>query len=145
MHGRKTSPIGTTEKISVVPTGLVFSLSANPGTACRAIIIASLIVGPHPLYGCVSPSNLEASRFVFMKLLTHRFIAINLALKRFEHAPFHYELRVPAFGWLPLDFRVKRCALVRQRILRCRPARGLYYKGCDGPKPACSYQCTEER
>jgi hypothetical protein len=104
----------------------------------------SLIVSPHPIYGCGSPNNIEALRFVSLKLLTTRSNATMFAPKRFEHAPFHYELNVPANRWLPEDFRVKRCALVRQRILRCRPVRGLYYKGCDGLKPACSYISTEE-
>ncbi len=35
------------------------------------------------------------------------------------------------------DLRAGDAPLVRQRILRCRPVRGLFYKGCGGPEAAC--------
>jgi hypothetical protein len=104
----------------------------------------ALIVNPHLFFRCGSPQQCRDLWVCCFLMLKSGPNATMFTRERFEHAPFHYEFCAPASQWLPEDIRVERCALVRQRILRCRPTRGLYYKDCAGPKPACSYKPTEE-
>ena len=59
-------------------------------------------------------------------------------LKAFRHAWSRYEYLIPIARRFGKDARAGRCALVRQRILRCCPDRGLFYKAHAGPEPACS-------
>ena len=86
----------------------------------------SLIAGLHPVFlgAEVFPAMLRAAQrgiAVMFDRCKNDCVDFYSQMQRFEHASSHYELVVPANRWLPVDFRVGRCALVRQRILRCRP------------------------
>ena len=60
-------------------------------------------------------------------------------LKLVEHASSRYEFRRLIVRRSQVDVRAGRCALVRQRITQMSSHSGLYYKGCAGPRPACSH------
>ena len=143
--GPKRVPEGRGENSTALQCrgSFIGALTSPVGTAdISSWIQSSLIVGLHSFFECrpfSSSVEIRACKmFTIVRSLAKRLCQLMLALQRSEHASSHYEFVVPANRWLPVDFRVGRCALVRQRILRSRPYRGLYYKGCAGPKPACS-------
>ncbi len=131
-------PQASCAALSGLFSSITYSQGSRPGLCCATPYSWSA-----PDFGCRAFPSLVQTReghfttFLVVPILNGRPTAIRLK-RMFEHASSHYEFVTPAPEWLPEDFRVGRCALVRQRILRCRPHRGLYYKGCAGPKPACS-------
>jgi hypothetical protein len=140
-------PTAGLETVSQRARGLNVANGESPERATqnadRKRFLSPLIVDLHLFFRCRPLLNLVVFpvRRGFMNVgsLADGLCERILALQRSEHASSHYEFVAPASRWLPEGFRVGRCALVRQRILRCRPHRGLYYKGCAGPKPACSH------
>ena len=132
------SPGRARDDNSVALPGLFYFTNFYQGFASLipGYCLPPLIVRPHLLSRCGFSQQYRECDYCCSKLKKGANAAM-VSRELFKHAPSHYEFVAPAIRWLPGDFRVERYALVRQRILRCRPHRGLYYKGFAGLKPAC--------